>query len=251
MIPGRVWAYVGAVLGGSVSIAANVAHSYVPPDGAPDGWTPHAGAVAAAAVWPVIALLGLEILARNRLRPGLLWATVRLGMVPVAAVAAFVSYRHMSALLTFYGEDGWSAGLGPLAVDGLMVMAAAVLLAEPMEGASTARSRTEPTAAWTARTPLGQAVLDRLTGPVQEPSTQPPEPVQDQPVDRPREPSTPRPRTRPADELAPRRRASRKPSTKASTRGPTKAEQAVMDELGVSRSKAGEILRKRRAEAEA
>lgn len=34
MTAGRVWAYVGAVLGGTVSIAANVAHSYVPPDGA-------------------------------------------------------------------------------------------------------------------------------------------------------------------------------------------------------------------------
>jgi hypothetical protein len=34
---GRGWAYVGAVLGGSVSIAANVAHSYVPPTGAPAG----------------------------------------------------------------------------------------------------------------------------------------------------------------------------------------------------------------------
>ena len=32
---GRAWAYVGAVLGGAVSVAANVAHSYVPPDGAP------------------------------------------------------------------------------------------------------------------------------------------------------------------------------------------------------------------------
>ena len=32
---GRGWAYIGAGLGGAVSIAANVAHSYVPPAGAP------------------------------------------------------------------------------------------------------------------------------------------------------------------------------------------------------------------------
>ena len=30
-VSGRGWAYIGAALGGTVSIAANVAHSYVPP----------------------------------------------------------------------------------------------------------------------------------------------------------------------------------------------------------------------------
>jgi len=43
---GRGWAYVGAGLGGAVSVAANVAHSYVAPAGAPAGWTPETGAVA-------------------------------------------------------------------------------------------------------------------------------------------------------------------------------------------------------------
>ena len=30
-VSGRRWAYIGAALGGTVSIAANIAHSYVPP----------------------------------------------------------------------------------------------------------------------------------------------------------------------------------------------------------------------------
>jgi hypothetical protein len=43
---GRGWAYAGALLGGLVSVAANVAHSYVPPDGSAAGWSPRPGAVA-------------------------------------------------------------------------------------------------------------------------------------------------------------------------------------------------------------
>jgi hypothetical protein len=47
---GRLWAYAAAALGGLVSIAANVAHTYVPPaDLVPAelaAWSPHGGAVA-------------------------------------------------------------------------------------------------------------------------------------------------------------------------------------------------------------
>src|SRR5437762_1388813 len=39
---GRRWAYTGILLGGAVSVAANVAHSFVPPTGAPPTWRPHA-----------------------------------------------------------------------------------------------------------------------------------------------------------------------------------------------------------------
>lgn len=47
----------------------------------------------------------------------------------MAGVAAFVSYRHMSGLLTHYGEDILVATVGPLAIDGLMIMATGALLA--------------------------------------------------------------------------------------------------------------------------
>jgi hypothetical protein len=59
-------------------------------------------------------------------------------------VAATVSYRHLSGLLHFYGEEAITATIGPLAVDGLMVMATAALLAtgqrrrpEPITQSST------------------------------------------------------------------------------------------------------------------
>jgi hypothetical protein len=50
-------------------------------------------------------------------------------MLPVAFVAALVSYRHLSGLLAYYGEEPVVCVLGPLAVDGLMVMATGAILA--------------------------------------------------------------------------------------------------------------------------
>ncbi|MCW6008225.1 hypothetical protein K1W54_27320 [Micromonospora sp. CPCC 205371] len=146
---GRGWAYTGAVLGGTVSIAANVAHSFVPPDGASSGWSPPAGAVVSAVCWPLLLLIGVEMLARIDWPPGAGWLLLRwAGLLPVAVIAAVVSYRHLSGLLAWYGEDPLTVVLGPLAVDGLMVMSAAALVA--------GRRRTGP------RPPLADA--DRAGG---------------------------------------------------------------------------------------
>ncbi len=127
---GRRWAYAGIALGGLVSIAANVAHSYVPPTGAPAGWHPHAGAVVGAIVWPVFLFIAIEILARTTWPAGRRWWALRFGgLLPVAAVAAIVSYKHLSGLLAFYGEDRLVVTIGPAAVDGLMAMATGALVA--------------------------------------------------------------------------------------------------------------------------
>ena len=129
-ITGRGWAYTGALLGGAVSIAANVAHSYVPPPEAPAGWTPHTGAVVGAVFWPLALFVAVEIFARIAWPTGRRWTALRfLGLLPVALVAAVVSYRHLSGLLAFYREDPLTATIGPLAVDGLMVMATGALIA--------------------------------------------------------------------------------------------------------------------------
>jgi hypothetical protein len=118
------------LLGGVVSIAANVAHSYVPPADGLAGWTPPSGAVVGAVFWPVAFFVAIEILARTPWRPGRRWVAVRFGgLLPVAVVAAVVSYRHLAGLLAFYREDPLTATIGPLAVDGLMVMATAALIA--------------------------------------------------------------------------------------------------------------------------
>jgi len=118
------------VLGGAVSIAANVAHSYVPPAAAAATWRPQTGAVISAVVWPLFLFAAIELLAKVAWPGGWRWVAIRyIGLLPVAAVAALVSYRHLSGLLHFYGEERVVYVLGPLAVDGLMVMATGALVA--------------------------------------------------------------------------------------------------------------------------
>jgi hypothetical protein len=128
-VSGRGWAYAGVTLGAVVSLAANVAHSFVPPAGASPGWTPAAGSVVSAVCWPLLLLVAVEMFARIAWPPGRGWLLLRwLGLLPVALIAAVVSYRHLSGLLRWYGEDWLTYTFGPLAVDGLMVMATGALV---------------------------------------------------------------------------------------------------------------------------
>lgn len=117
-VDGRGIAWCGFVAGAVLSVAANVAHAQ-----------PTAGARIAGAAWPLLLLLAFEVLTRVRWRPSRWRAAARyFGATAVAVVAAVMSYRHMAALLGRYGEDGFGAHLGPLAVDGLMVVCGAALL---------------------------------------------------------------------------------------------------------------------------
>lgn len=123
----RGWASVAFLLGVAVSVAANVAHTYYIPGAA---GRPPIGAQLAAAFYPLALLLVVEILARVPWPSTWAWSAARYGGASVvAAVAAVVSYRHMAALLIAYGEDALTARIGPLAVDGLMVVASLALLA--------------------------------------------------------------------------------------------------------------------------
>lgn len=127
----RAWAYIGLAVGGGASVAANIAHSYVPPSGAADDWTPRTGAVIVAGLFPVLLLITVEILARTNWQRGFWAAAFRyLGVLPVMIVAAVVSYRHMYGLLAFYGEDPIATTLGPFAIDGTMLVATCALLAD-------------------------------------------------------------------------------------------------------------------------
>lgn len=128
--PSRGWSYLGLVLGGLVSVAANIAHSFIAPEGAPDNWKPEPGAVVSSIVWPLFLFIAIEILARTPWPTGWGWNVLRwVGLPPVALVAAFVSYRHLSGLLDHYNEETLVVWFGPLAVDGLMLMATTALLA--------------------------------------------------------------------------------------------------------------------------
>lgn len=118
---GRAIAWSSFLLGISVSVAGNVAHA------TSDEWSwPEVGG---SAFWPLALMLSIEILTRVKWVEGRRWVIARFaGLIAVAAVAAVLSYRHLAGLMTSWGEDWLNAHLGPLAVDGLMLLAATALL---------------------------------------------------------------------------------------------------------------------------
>lgn len=118
---GRVIAWLAFALGILVSVAGNILHSALSPAGL--------GELVGAAFWPLALMLSIEILTRVRWQSGAWWMAARvIGLFLVGIVAAVLSYRHLAGLMTSWGEDRFNAHLGPLAVDGLMLLAATALL---------------------------------------------------------------------------------------------------------------------------
>lgn len=126
--PGRIIAWLSFALGIGVSVAGNVLHSALTPAGL--------GELFGAAFWPLALMLSIEILTRVRWQAGRWWMSARVvGLLLVGIVAAVLSYRHLAGLMTSWGEDRFNAHLGPLAVDGLMLLAATALLSISREQA--------------------------------------------------------------------------------------------------------------------
>lgn len=119
--PARALAWLTFVIGILVSIAGNIGHA------ASDGMKP--GEWAGAAFWPTALLLSVEILVRVRWQPEKRWMVARFtGLIVVSIVAAILSYLHLRSLLIFWQYGGFQGSIGPLAVDGLMLIAASALL---------------------------------------------------------------------------------------------------------------------------
>lgn len=121
-VPGRAVAWTAFATGILASVAANVLHAADGGAAAPE--------LIGAAFWPVALLLAVELLTRVAWPAGFWFGFGRyVGVSLVGLVAAVLSYRHMVGLLQMWGEDPLNAHLGPLAVDGLMLVAATALLA--------------------------------------------------------------------------------------------------------------------------
>lgn len=181
----KIWATGAFLLGVGVSISANVAHTYYPSPAVlkaahktAETWAPPVGAQMAAAFYPLALLLVVELLSRVDWPSTWGWHAARYGGTSlVAGVAAIVSYRHMAALLAAYGEDDLTAMIGPLAVDGLMVVASFALLALGRDGEAapraadvTATADLESPVPWTDDQPTG---MDRWAGIAPEPQQHP------------------------------------------------------------------------------
>lgn len=122
-------AWAGFVFGSVMSVAANVLHTWLPADRLPPGWAPGIAAQVGAAVWPIGLLLSVEVLSRVPWRPGWQWGLARFGGTGTVALgSAVISYGHVRDVLAAWGYDPVAAHVGPLVLDGLMVISGFALL---------------------------------------------------------------------------------------------------------------------------
>jgi hypothetical protein len=129
MYRGRNWARTGFWTGVAASVAANVAHAFVGPDGGPYSGTPSWLMLVFAALPPFALLVGIEVIAQVQWRRVWFQAVIRWCAVGgVATIGGVVSYDHMRMALLAHGETGIGSILLPILVDGLMTVCSAALL---------------------------------------------------------------------------------------------------------------------------
>jgi DNA-binding CsgD family transcriptional regulator len=105
------------LLGVATSVAANILHALP---------NPISQAIAA---WPPLALLlTVELISRIPVQRRSLTAVRLAATATIAAIAAWVSYWHMTGVASRYGEVGAAPYLIPLSVDGLIVVASVCLV---------------------------------------------------------------------------------------------------------------------------
>lgn len=122
---GRRWSRFALGFGAVMSILGNETHTVLTP-----GPLNIVIRTALAIVWPVALFVAVEVLVRVNWRAQFIdYAGRIIMMIPVTIVAAVVSYQHLHALMSLAGEDGVSALIGPVAIDGLMVGGTVALLA--------------------------------------------------------------------------------------------------------------------------
>jgi hypothetical protein len=120
---GVAWLAFG--LGIIISVSANVGHIWFVSKPSAEALV---SAMVFAAFWPVALAVAVEVLSRVTWPAAFRWPGL-LGTVLVGGVALVVSYRHMNGLLTYFGESTLSAALGPVGVDGLLIVGGFALLA--------------------------------------------------------------------------------------------------------------------------
>lgn len=120
---GRIWARVTLIATLTISVVANVTHAWLAES------VIHLGLrIPAAAVWPVLSFLAIEIIVRIVWRSTLTHYLARAFVLGPAIPAVIVSYEHQHALLIMMGEGALVSAIGPLAIDGLMIGCTLALL---------------------------------------------------------------------------------------------------------------------------
>lgn len=144
----RFVAWAGFVFGSIMSVAANVLHTWLPANTHGANWSPGIAPQIGAAVWPIGLLLSVEVLSRVNWPSGWQWTLARFGGTGTVALgSAVISYGHLRDLLTAWHYDTLAAAVGPLVLDGLMIISGFALLAMSKRGEPAwSRSRESATA---------------------------------------------------------------------------------------------------------
>ena len=126
----RLVTWGGFVFGATMSIAGNVLHTWLPEAHESPGWSPGLAPQIGAAVWPVSLVFAVEVLARVGWPSGLWWGLPRyVGTVVVAIGSWWISYGDVRDVLLAWNYQPDAAKVGPLVLDGLMIVCAFALLA--------------------------------------------------------------------------------------------------------------------------
>lgn len=126
----RLVVWGGFLLGLAASVLANVLDAWLPVTHQQPGWTPGLAPQIGAAVWPAALMFSVEALSRVPWPDGFWWGVARYGGAgTVAAGSAAISYGHVHHVLVTWGYGTQSAAIGPLVIDGLMVICGFALLA--------------------------------------------------------------------------------------------------------------------------
>jgi hypothetical protein len=120
-------AYVSLAVGSGVSIAGNIADTYRTVEAA--GRTVDALDIVLSAFWPAAVLLAIEMFVSTLWPRTVPMQLVRwVGSLGIGFLAMYASWHHLADLMGSRGQDAIVARTGPLAIDGLAIMATGLIL---------------------------------------------------------------------------------------------------------------------------
>lgn len=131
---GKLWtgavAYVSLLVGAGLSVAGNLADTYRTRGADIDNLDK-----IMAAAWPILVILAIEMFVSPRWSPRPMFQVWRwVGCLAVGGMAMVVSWTHLHDLMSARGQLVVVAVLGPLAIDGMAIMATGLILSTRVRG---------------------------------------------------------------------------------------------------------------------
>lgn len=131
---GKLWtgavAYVSLLVGAGLSVAGNLADTYRTRGADIDNLDK-----VMAAGWPILVLLAIEMFVSPRWSPARMFQVWRwVGCLAVGGMAMVVSWTHLHDLMADRGQLFIVSVLGPLAIDGMAIMATGLILSTRVRG---------------------------------------------------------------------------------------------------------------------